>query len=147
MEREIKEENLKQIAKEIIDEVSLIKKDEASLVILSGELGAGKTALSKEIAKYLGVKEKIISPTFVIMKIYKTKDKNFKKLIHIDSYRLNKSSELLILGWEEIMKDKNNLILVEWPENVPECTASPLCSIEIIHINEDTRNLKIKFCP
>lgn len=143
MEREIKEENLKQIAKEIIDEVSLIRKDKASLVILSGELGAGKTALSKEIAKYLGVKDKIISPTFVIMKIYKTKDKNFKKLIHIDAYRLSKSNELLVLGWAEIMKDKGNLILVEWPENVPECTASPLCSIEIIHINEDTRSLKI----
>ena len=143
MEREIKEDDLKKIAKEIVDKISLIKKDEASLVILSGELGAGKTALSKEIAKYLGVKEKIISPTFVIMKIYKTKDKNFKKLIHIDAYRLSKSNELLILGWEEIMKDKNNLILVEWPENVPECTAFPLCSIEIIHINEDTRNLKI----
>ena len=143
MEREIKEENLKQIAKEIIDKISLIKKNKASLVVLSGELGAGKTALSKEIAKYLGIKEKIISPTFVIMKIYKTKDKNFKKLIHIDAYRLNKDSELAILGWEEIMKDKNNIVLVEWPLNVPLCTASPLCSIEIIHINEDTRNLKI----
>lgn len=143
MEKMIKEENLKQIAKEIIDEISLIKKDKASLVVLSGELGAGKTALSKEIAKYLGIKEKIISPTFVIMKIYKTKNKNFKKLIHIDAYRLNKDSELAILGWEEIMKDKNNIVLVEWPENVPECTTSPLCSIEIIHINEDTRNLKI----
>lgn len=143
MEKMIKEENLKKIAKEIIDEISLIKKDKASLVVLSGELGAGKTALSKEIAKYLGIKEKIISPTFVIMKIYKTKDKNFKKLIHIDAYRLSKDSELAILGWEEIMKDKNNIVLVEWPENVPLCTAFPLCSIEIIHINEDTRNLKI----
>lgn len=143
MEKVLTENNIKEIAKEIIDEVRAIKKDGATLIVLSGELGAGKTALAKEIAKQLGVKEKVISPTFVIMKIYKTKDKKFKKLIHIDAYRLSKSSELITLGWEEIMKDKNNLILVEWPENVPDCTDVHSCKIQITHLDDTTRNLKI----
>jgi len=143
MEKVLTENNIKETAKEIIEEVRAMKKNGATLIVLSGELGAGKTALAKEIAKHLGVKEKIISPTFVIMKIYKTKDKKFKKLIHIDAYRLNKSSELITLGWEEIMKEKSTLILVEWPENVPECTDVHSCKIEIMHLGNATRNLKV----
>lgn len=143
MEKVLTENNIKEIAKEIISEVSKSKKDGATLITLSGELGAGKTALTKEIAKHLGVKERLISPTFVIMKIYKTKDKKFKKLIHIDAYRLNKSTELINLGWDEIMKDKNNLVLVEWPENVQECTKVHSCKIEITHLDDTTRNLKV----
>ncbi|MFA6355049.1 MAG: tRNA (adenosine(37)-N6)-threonylcarbamoyltransferase complex ATPase subunit type 1 TsaE [Candidatus Paceibacterota bacterium] len=143
MEKVLTEINIKEIAKEIVEKVKAMKKDKATLTILSGELGAGKTALIREVAKHLGVKEKIISPTFVIMKIYKTKDKKFTKLIHIDAYRLNKSSELINLGWEEIIKDKNNLVLIEWPENVPECTNVHSCSIQISHIDNTTRNLKV----
>lgn len=143
MEKVLTEINIKEIAKEILDEVRIMKKNKATLIVLSGELGTGKTALTKEIAKHLGVKEKIISPTFVIMKIYKTKDKKFKKLIHIDAYRLNKSTELMILGWDEIMKDKNNLVLVEWPENVPDCTDVHSCKIKITHLDDTTRNLKV----
>jgi len=143
MEKVLRENNIKETAKEIIDEVKLIKKEEATLIVLSGDLGAGKTTLVQQIAKYLGVKEKIISPTFVIMKIYKTKDKIFKKLIHIDAYRLNKSSELMTLGWEKIMQEKNALVLVEWPENVPECVEVHTCKIQIIHLDNTTRNLKV----
>jgi len=143
MEKVLTEDNIKEIAKEITEEVKKIKRDGATLIVFSGELGAGKTALAKEIAKYLGVKDKIISPTFVIMKIYKTKDKIYKKLIHIDAYRLNNSRELILLGWENIMKDKNNLVLVEWPENVPDCTDVHTCKIQITHLDDTTRNLKI----
>jgi len=143
MEKILTQDNIKQISKEILSELSKKDKEQATLVTLSGELGAGKTALVKEMAKHLGIKEKIISPTFVIMKIYKTKDKQFKKMIHIDAYRLNKSKELFSLGWDMILKDKNSLVLIEWPENVPECVSCPMCGIEIIHVDESTRNLKV----
>jgi tRNA threonylcarbamoyl adenosine modification protein YjeE len=99
-------------------------KDESLVVGLSGHLGAGKTAFVKAVGKALGVKENITSPTFVLMKLYEPDPtgalKNFpwKRLIHIDAYRLEKPEELQALGWEDLVADKNNLIMVEWPENV-----------------------------
>jgi tRNA threonylcarbamoyl adenosine modification protein YjeE len=98
--------------------------DEALIVGLSGHLGAGKTAFVKEAARALGVTEDVTSPTFVIMKIYETtpvgalKDIPWKRLIHIDAYRLERREELEALGWEKLVADPHNLIMVEWPENV-----------------------------
>ena len=121
MEKILYLDNIGQTAKEIIKKASKKANNKATVFAFYGDLGAGKTTLTKEVAKQLGVKERVISPNFVIMKIYKTKDAVFKNLIHIDAYRLKNSEELLKLGWEEMVNDKNNFIIVEWPENVPEC--------------------------
>jgi len=91
---------------------------EAVLAGLSGHLGAGKTAFVKEVAKGLGVKEEITSPTFVIMKIYKTNHSRWHRLVHIDAYRLEKREELEVLRFEDVMADPHNLVMIEWPENV-----------------------------
>src|SRR6185503_12528145 len=92
--------------------------DEAILVGLRGHLGSGKTAFAKSVAKILGVKDEVTSPTFVLMKIYETGDENWKRLVHIDAYRLEKREELEALDFESVISDKNNLVLIEWPENV-----------------------------
>lgn len=94
------------------------ERDEAVVVGLSGHLGAGKTAFTKLVAKELGVDETVTSPTFVIMKIYETKSTVFPRLVHIDAYRLEQRQELEAIRWEDLVADKNNLIIVEWPENV-----------------------------
>lgn len=135
---------IKQIALEIkrtIDKKSSSKK--ATILTLSGDLGAGKTTLTKELAKILRVSEDIISPTFVIMKKYKTKDLKFKNLIHIDAYRLNNSDELLNLGWLEIIKDSNNLIILEWPEIVSGCLKDEEIKIVLGHKDEENRTFEI----
>lgn len=93
-------------------------KEGINLVGLSGHLGAGKTAFVKAVGKTLGVKEDITSPTFVIMKIYDTKDERFKRLVHIDAYRLENQKELDVLNLESLVSNENNLIMIEWPENV-----------------------------
>ncbi len=90
----------------------------ATVVALQGELGSGKTYFAQQFGKVLGVEENMASPTFVIMKSYNINWKGFKKLIHIDAYRLEKEQELIHLGWEELIKDPENFILVEWPERV-----------------------------
>ena len=95
--------------------------DEALVVGLSGHLGAGKTAFVKAVAKILGVKETVTSPTFVLMKIYEINTEVgplWKRLIHIDAYRLEKREELEALDFERLVSDPHNLILIEWPENV-----------------------------
>lgn len=91
----------------------------AVLVTLSGELGAGKTAFTKAVARSLGVADMVNSPTFVLEKIYALPEgKLFKSLIHIDAYRLDEGSDLIPLGFDECMKDSGNLVLLEWPEKV-----------------------------
>lgn len=115
-------------AKRLID--SLVpQKQGATLVALSGELGAGKTAFAKAVAKVLGVEETVTSPTFVLEKIYMLNRQKFKRLIHIDAYRLEKSSDLAPLGFDELMQDTSNLILLEWPEKVRGALPAPAVNI------------------
>ena len=90
----------------------------ATVVALSGDLGAGKTTFAQGIARALGVEEQVTSPTFVIEKIYSLQNQKFARLIHIDAYRLKDSHELEVLGWKEVSADPENLIIIEWPENI-----------------------------
>lgn len=92
----------------------------ATVVVLSGDLGAGKTTFVQAVAKALGVEEAVTSPTFVIEKIYQLKGQQFERLVHIDAYRLERAEELEKLGFRELLNDPGNLILLEWPERVPE---------------------------
>jgi tRNA threonylcarbamoyladenosine biosynthesis protein TsaE len=127
----------------------------ALVVCLSGDLGAGKTAFTQAAARHLGLKNKIISPTFVIMKKYPVpeqarygagslKNRNFKFLFHLDAYRLKNEKELLNLGWEEIIKDKNHLIFIEWPENVAKIIPPGAKFIYLSHDKNGYRKLEIK---
>ena len=118
------------------------KKDGATLVTLSGELGAGKTAFTKSVAKTLGVEETVNSPTFVLEKIYTLFEKNhFKNLIHIDAYRLESGSDLAPLGFDEAMKDAQNLILLEWPEKVAGALPAPDVRIAFVALPDGSRTI------
>ena len=112
-------EETQKIADDFIKIISP-KDDKAFVVGLSGDLGAGKTAFTKCIAKTLGVEDTVTSPTFVIEKIYELQGQKFSHLIHIDAYRLENGNELLNLGWNKIISDPSNIILIEWPERVSE---------------------------
>jgi len=82
-------------------------KEHATLLTLKGDLGAGKTAFTKELAKILGVETHVTSPTFVLAKEYNLKDQAFSKLIHIDAYRLEGEETLETVGFDELLKDEN----------------------------------------
>ena len=90
----------------------------AMVIGLQGELGAGKTYFAQKFGEVAGVKEQMVSPTFVIMKFYEIDWCGYKKLIHVDAYRLEHEDELLNLGWNDLIRDPENLILIEWPERV-----------------------------
>lgn len=117
--------------------------DRATVAALQGDLGAGKTAFSQAVGKIVGITENMHSPTFVIMKVYEIDYKGFKKLVHIDAYRLEKDSELLHLGWEEIISEPENLVLIEWPENVPGTIPKWAKKISFKFIDENTREISI----
>lgn len=97
------------------------KESGATLVTLSGELGAGKTTFTQNVARALGVEGAVTSPTFVLMKIYALPEgKRFKRLVHVDAYRLKGGKELAPLGFDEVLEDAGNLVLLEWPEQVAD---------------------------
>ena len=105
------------IAREIYS-ICLSKKKDFSPVILflQGDLGSGKTALVKEIAKVMGVEEIVVSPTYLLVKEYPVSS-DFESLVHFDAYRLEKPDEIEHLGFNEFLK-KNCLIAIEWPEKI-----------------------------
>ena len=113
----------------------------AIVVTLSGELGAGKTAFVKAAAKALGVEEHITSPTFVIMKIYDLYGQMFKKLVHIDAYRLKGEHHLKVLGWGELCADPQNLIFVEWPEQAGNAIPKDAIRITLRYSGENDREI------
>lgn len=111
----------------------------ATLITLSGELGAGKTAFTKAAAHFLGVEEVVTSPTFVLEKIYSLSNKKFKRLVHIDAYRLEKGADLAPLGFDELMQDSGNLILFEWPEKVSDALPVPAVRISLVANSDGSR--------
>lgn len=117
----------------------------ACVVGLYGDLGSGKTAFTQAVAKLLGIAENVTSPTYVIEKIYPIHSlpTGFKHLIHIDAYRLEKSAELAHLGWGEIIKDPQNLILIEWPERVADIMPADHIRLKFTFIDETTREIEV----
>lgn len=85
-----------------------------NIIAMSGPLGAGKTTLTKEIAKVLGIRENVISPTYVLETEYKIPDSD-KLFVHIDCYRMESFDELIRLGIEKRI-NKNNIVVIEWAD-------------------------------
>lgn len=130
------------IAEDFLD--SLKTAEHATVVTLSGDLGAGKTAFTKELGNLLGIPhDQITSPTFVIMKIFNIRHSLFEHLIHIDAYRLEDEQELVSLGWNEIVQDPKNLILVEWPEMVKGLIPKDAQKLSLKFVDETTREITI----
>lgn len=118
----------------------------AVLICLWGDLGSGKTTFSQGMAKALGVRETVNSPTFLIMKKYllsgKRKGMNF---YHLDLYRIKDKQEILDLGWKDILNDKNDFVVVEWPEKIGEILPEKRIDIKFDSVSEDERNITFRF--
>ena len=135
-------EETRKLAKEWLASLSK-KDDEATIVGLYGNLGSGKTTFTQAVAKELGIKENVTSPTFVIEKLYETSHSQFARLIHIDAYRLENGRELQVLDFEQLVDNPNNLILIEWSENVKEILPENHLKIFCEFVDENSRQFKI----
>ena len=120
----------------------------ATLVTLSGELGAGKTTFTQYVAQVLGITDTVNSPTFVIEKIYgipsekPTGEKNFfTRLVHIDAYRLQKIEDLAVLGFDEVMDHVETIVLLEWPEQVPGISEKASAQIKLELLSDGSRQI------
>ncbi|MBP6858084.1 MAG: tRNA (adenosine(37)-N6)-threonylcarbamoyltransferase complex ATPase subunit type 1 TsaE [Candidatus Pacebacteria bacterium] len=141
MKRSYSKEDLSSIAKESLSLLD-ISKNKATVVALQGELGAGKTTLVQAIAKELGVEEVVTSPTFVLAKWYKTTNDNFYVLVHIDAYRVESESELETLGFQDLLKEPKSLVIIEWPEKIPNILSNIKTQTFLLKHEEEKRTIE-----
>lgn len=111
------------------------------LVLLSGELGAGKTTLTKGIVSGAGAvsEDEVTSPTFTLVHKYG----NGSRIYHVDLYRIGDSHDLETLGLEDVLSEPG-VVLVEWPERLSLRTDWPVLRINLEHVAEDTRRIVIR---
>lgn len=111
---------------------------------LKGDLGSGKTTFSQGFLRGVGVDGAITSPTFVVMKHYSVKNNpmGLKNVYHIDTYRVD-SLAILDLGWEEVINNKEKIILVEWPEKIKDIIPLNAVWINFESIDEKKRKISI----
>lgn len=120
----------------------IAKKITHGVVALTGELGAGKTTFAQGFAEGLGIKDKIISPTFVLIRQHKI-PKLQKILYHIDLYRLADDKDLKGLGLKEILQDQNNVVLIEWAEKAKSFLPKETLWISFQYIDGQKRSIRI----
>ena len=106
-----------------------------SIVLLDGELGAGKTTFISGAAEGFSLKESLSSPSFTILNIYELK--RSKKLVHADFYRLNGIDEILNTGIDDYLYSKNNYIFIEWGSRIKDYLKSGHIEIEFSYILND----------
>lgn len=132
----------KKLAEKFAKEILAKKPKKKSFVIgLEGELGTGKTTFIQGFAKGLDIKEKILSPTFVILKRFRIKDKRF---YHIDCYRIQGPKELLDLGFKEIVSNPESVIAVEWADKMKRIMPKNTLWIKFKFVDEKTRKITTK---
>jgi tRNA threonylcarbamoyladenosine biosynthesis protein TsaE len=113
-----------------------------------GDLGSGKTTFIQGLAKGLGIERRIISPTFIIVRHYELKPKTSsvkpKNFYHIDLYRTETKNDLLGLGMDEIIRDKNNIVALEWAQKLGNMLPKKRIDIHLEYLGENKRKITIK---
>lgn len=112
----------------------------ASVLLLQGDLGAGKTTFVQALARHLGIVEQVTSPTFVLMKSYPIFGHDrFRTLTHIDAYRFEEEGEAKVLELPYLLEEPGHLICIEWPERIPDFKPEHALHITIEHEGENGR--------
>jgi tRNA threonylcarbamoyladenosine biosynthesis protein TsaE len=121
-----------------------------TVVCLYGDLGYGKTTFTQGLAKGLGIEGRIISPTFIIMRSYKVKERKVKSenderamLYHVDLYRVNHEQEFVDLGLLDMMQDAANIVVIEWPDKLGKLLPEKRIDIHFDYVDEESRRLTI----
>lgn len=114
------------------------------VVLLIGDLGTGKTTFVQGIAKGLGIRDRILSPTFVLVRIHGVDSKKFNTLNHIDLYRIDEPQDIKKLGIEEFMSSENSVTIIEWADKLLDFKPGKGYKINFKHLGEDQREILIE---
>ena len=112
------------------------------ILSLVGDLGAGKTVLTKGVSAALGFKKGVKSPTFTLMNIYPAKNiQGIKLICHIDAYRLKSSRDLVAIGAQDYFDDPEVLTIIEWGDKAKDILPRKAKIINIEQISESVRKI------
>jgi len=114
-----------------------------NLICLWGDLGSGKTTLVKGIARALKVNNTITSPSFLIFKVYEAKHEKYKRLVHVDLYRLEKNINFSKLGLEEYFNDPYTLVVIEWPNKIKKHLPRKRIDVKFEIVSEEKRKITL----
>jgi tRNA threonylcarbamoyladenosine biosynthesis protein TsaE len=117
-----------------------------SLICLYGDLGSGKTTFMQGLAKGFGVKKRVLSPTFIIMRQYPLTIHHLPSIInlyHIDLYRIKDEKDVESLGLQEIWSDPKNVVAIEWPEKIEKVLPEKRVNIYFEYLGEDERKIRV----
>jgi len=157
----------KKLGEKLAQKILKTEPQKSAFVIgLIGDLGGGKTTFLQGFARFLGISEKILSPTFVILKCFKiTKIKNpapkgrgslnkierqdlkrirFKNFYHFDCYRIKRPKELLGLGFKEIVSNPQNIVVIEWAEKIKDLLPENTLIVRFEFISKQKRKVIIE---
>ena len=132
--------------------------DGATVITLTGDLGAGKTAFVKSVAKHMGIEEHIVSPTFIIAKFYplpgseqpnelfespqeERAHPHFHELVHVDAYRMEDPKEAEVLRLHELLDDERKILFIEWQEKLASELPAGNIALDFTFIDETTRSI------
>jgi tRNA threonylcarbamoyladenosine biosynthesis protein TsaE len=140
----VKKEDLNNHAKEVLERITAMQKDTATVIGLSGDLGAGKTAWVKELGKCLDITQTIVSPTYTIENRYDILENNkFTQLVHMDAYRLQEK-DLKTIFFDEVLESQLNLVCIEWPICLGNTQELVDIMISFEYIDQETREINIQ---
>ena len=114
-----------------------------SVVLLNGDLGAGKTVFSRGFARALGIDEPVSSPTYTIVQEYELPERG--RLYHLDLYRISGVEAALAFGVDEFLNDPSSYALVEWPERIDGIIPESAVKITLKHTGEGEREIAVEF--
>ncbi len=108
-----------------------------------GDLGSGKTTFIQGFLKMLGVKQSVISPTFLIFRPYPlpTDVKHYQTAYHVDLYRIKSAKELEILNFKDIIKDPRNIVLIEWANKIKRSLPKNTIWLRFEHSRKPTERI------
>ncbi|MGC9046725.1 MAG: tRNA (adenosine(37)-N6)-threonylcarbamoyltransferase complex ATPase subunit type 1 TsaE [Minisyncoccia bacterium] len=133
----------KTIARTLAQEViKFINKFNQALIIgLSGDLGSGKTVFAQGFGNGLGLKHKITSPTFLLVRKYKLNKKNFDYFYHLDMYRIKNLNELKTIDFQKIISNPKNIVLIEWADVVKKNLPSDIIWVQLKHTTKNNQRI------
>jgi len=144
----IRSDSLHQTKKigEILAQEALKTKSKSALVFaLEGDLGSGKTSFIQGFARGLEIKEKVLSPTFVLMKRFPVPKNGLrsepKELYHFDCYRIENEKEILNLGFRKIISNPENIVVIEWADRIKKILPEDSIKIKFGFVDEKTRKI------
>lgn len=136
----------KKLGEILAKEVLKTKPKKGALIIgLKGDLGGGKTTFLQGFARGLGIKEKILSPTFIILRKFLISNSQFLNFFHIDCYRISRPKEILDLGFKEIISHSKNIVTIEWAERIQKILPKETIILKFEFIDQKTRKITISF--